>query len=485
MVPASSEAINGSSFDVVVVGSGFGSAFFVKQLLELTNAKVLILEWGSHHPHDWQIENHSNSAIPSGDTYRSNIDKSWNFTIALGGGTNCWFGQTPRFHPSDFKLKSRYGVGDDWPISYDELEPYYGAAEKIMSISGDPNMASEIPRSTEFPQPPHRPSSPDRVMMAAQPDKHFIMPTARSRVASDQRAACCASHRCWLCPADAKFTASNGLMDVFNHDRVTVCTGAEVMNFETSGNSIRSATFKSGGREMRVHGDLFVLGANGIQSPAILKRSSIDDGPVGQGLHECLGFDTEVMLNGIENFDGSTITTGINYSLYDGEHRRNAGGALLHFENRWSHGLRAEKGRLRETLPVTVVVEDLALPENRVELDGSGKAYVKFEAGRSDYAHAGLKRALDKLGQVLSPLPVEDIRHRQIRSTESHVQGTLKMGSDPEKSVTDSDLVHHRMRNLVVVGSSVFATCSAANPSLTVAALSLRAADRLFAPSQG
>jgi len=63
-------------------------------------------------------------------------------------------------------------------------------------------------------------STPDRMMKAAQPDQHFVMPTARARVATAQRGSCCANLRCWLCPADAKFTANNGLMHVFEHPDV-------------------------------------------------------------------------------------------------------------------------------------------------------------------------------------------------------------------------------------------------------------------------
>lgn len=72
---------------------------------------------------------------------------------------------------------------------------------------------------------------------------------------------------------------------------------------------------------------------------------------------------------------------------------------------------------------------------------------------------------------------MEDIVFRYQRPTESHLQGTLRMGADPRSSVVDGGQVHHRWRNLTAVGTSVFPTCSSMNPSLTAAALSLRAAD--------
>jgi choline dehydrogenase-like flavoprotein len=85
-----------------------------------------------------------------------------------------------------------------------------------------------------------------------------------------------------------------------------------------------------------------------------------------------------------------------------------------------------------------------------------------------------------QLPKVLSPLPLEQVHFRGMRATESHVQGPLRMGSDPADSVIDADQLHHKYRNLAVVGSSVFPTGSCANPSLTVAALSLRSAERVL-----
>ncbi|MCF6103556.1 GMC oxidoreductase [Mesorhizobium muleiense] len=472
------EQIANEHFDLVAVGSGFGSAFFLHAFAKQRKARILVLEWGGHNTHEWQLEQNVNTDIEDKTTYKTNSDKPWNYTIGLGGGTNCWFAQTPRFHPNDFRLKSLYGVGNDWPISYDELEPFYCDAEDVMSISGDPDMAAMMPRSRPFPQPPHHMSTPDRMMKAAQPDQHFVMPTARARVPTAQRSSCCANLRCGLCPVDAKFTANNGLMHVFEHPDVAVCLGAEVRRLDHIGGSVRSVAFVHEGKEYSVSGDLFILGANAIQSPAIMLRSGLSGEFVGRGLHESYGWNFEAYLDGVDNFDGSTITTGLNFGLYDGAHRSDHAAALVYFENRWQHGMRPEKGRVRQTLPIIIVTEDLLDPENLVILDEDENAFVSF-AGASDYAVKGMARAKEKLAALLAPLPVEEIFDRGIRRTESHVQGTLRMGSSPADSVVDRDMIHHQLRNLVVVGSSTYPSCSCANPSLTAAALSLRAASRI------
>jgi choline dehydrogenase-like flavoprotein len=289
---------------------------------------------------------------------------------------------------------------------------------------------------------------------------------------------CCASFRCHLCPVDAKFTAENGFQDLFLHPGLNVELDAEVTHLHHQGANVTAAVYAKGGRERRVSGDLFVLGANAIHSPAILLRSGIDHPLTGCGLHEQIGYAVEVLLDGLDNFGGSTITTGLNYSLYDTPSRKDQGGALIFFENRWQHNLRKEFGRWRQTLPLLVNVEDLPQDANRVTVDGDGIPSVDH-GGVSEYGKRGVAASRRELERVLAPLPIEEVVFRGMRETEAHLQGTLRMGNDPGTSVVDGNQIHHDLRNLVVVGSAVFPTCSCANPSLTVAALSLRAAGRI------
>ncbi len=154
-------------------------------------------------------------------------------------------------------------------------------------------------------------------------------------------------------------------------------------------------------RNIQASGDLFVLGANAIQSPAIMLRSGLGGEFVGLGLHESYGWNFEVYLDGVDNFDGSTITTGLNFGLYDGPHRAEHAAALVYFENRWQHGMRAEKGRLRQTLPLVIVTENLLDPENHVILDKDENAFVSFK-GASDYAVNGMAKALESCRRCLS-----------------------------------------------------------------------------------
>jgi len=464
-------------YDVVVVGSGFGSLFFVDGYLQKRPAaKILILERGGFNSHAWQLQNNRNSPIAPQSTFRTDAAKKvWNFTIGVGGGTNCWYAQTPRFHPSDFKMRSRYGVAQDWPLDYDELDPYYVAAEHRMSVAGSPDMAVVLPRSAQFPQPAHKLTAVDQVMRKAQPEFHVPIATARASVATAGRPPCCASARCNLCPVNAKFTFENGFTHLLNLPNVEIRTASEVTHFDHANGVVRAAVYRDGSVEKQITGDLFVLGANAIHSPAILLRSGIDHPFTGVGIHEQVGYSLEVLLDGLDNLDGGTITTALNYSLYDGPFRKDYGGALIYFDNRWPHGLRKEYGRWRQLAPLVVVVEDLPQDSNRVVLDDDGVPKV-LHPDISDYAKRGVQKSLDQIERVLQPLPVERIEFQGMRDTESHVQGSLRMGNDPATSVVDAKQIHHDVRNLVVVGSSVFPSGPNANPSLSVAALSLRSA---------
>ncbi|WP_420394398.1 GMC oxidoreductase [Acuticoccus sp.] len=468
------------SYDVIVVGSGFGSLFFLDELLRQPGLRVLLLERGERWDHLKRIQEGSNSPIDAADTFVARPrpgaeDKVWNFTIGLGGGTNCWYAQTPRPLPSDFAMRSRFGVAQDWPFDYDALEPHLARAEALMSVAGDGRIGHVSPRSGPYPQPPHRFSSVDREMVRSHPEHHFALPTARARVATERRPACCATFRCDLCPVNAKFTGLNDMALLFANPAVTVLTGARVRRLHHNSGVVQAVEAEVDGTRRVYAADLVVLGANAIHSPAILQASGMADENTGRYLHESCGSRVEVLLDGLDNFDGSTVTTGINYALAQDDTRDARGAAVLFFENRWTFGLRAEPGRWRQSAPITLVVEDLPNPDNTVTLGGDGEPVVTYNEA-TPYAKQGTEAAVDALPALLAGLPVEDIRFHGYRRTESHLQGTLRMGNDPATSVVDADQVHHRYRNLVVVGSSVFPSCLNANPSLTVAALSLKAA---------
>ena len=477
------------AFDLILVGSSFASSFFLHRYLERASSsvRVLVLERGELREHAWQLahrdelERQSDAAVNTGQSA-----KPWIFRVAFGGSSNCWWACTPRFLPEDFRLQTKYGVARDWPLSYDDLEEYYSAAEELMAVSG-PTDGSPYPRSRPYPQPPHRFSDPDRLFKQRFPDAFFNQPTARpSRAIVSGRPRCCANGVCSRCPIDSKFTILNSLRHLYESDpRVTLLTGATVTHLDVANDRVTGVRYERAGVESTARADLVALGANALFNPFLLLRAGLTDGNPGRGLLEQVSVNVEVDLAGVDNFQGSTSITGLGYMLYSGDHRRERAAALMESWN--VPVLRDLRGKWRQRLRLKFIYEDLPQPENRVTI-GSDPAKPDIHYTRhSDYAQRGVDRLESDLARVLAPLPVES--YRVIRpdtlTTEGHILGTTTMGDDPATSVVDRQLVHHRVRNLLVLGGSVFPTISPSNPTLTICALSLRAADTLIAPSTG
>src|ERR1700677_1812568 len=126
-------------FDVVIIGTSFASSFFLLRYLEHAppSARILVLERGNEDSKAWQLANRRHSSIEPEEVFENdNPFKEWYTSPGFGGNSKCWMGGTTRMMPGDFQLKSRYGVGWDWPMSYDDLEQHYCTVEEVMQVSG-------------------------------------------------------------------------------------------------------------------------------------------------------------------------------------------------------------------------------------------------------------------------------------------------------------------------------------------------------------
>ncbi len=467
-------------YDLIVVGAGFASSFFLLKYLQKArrDVRALVLERGPRYSHKQVGENEAALARARRDSFvNANSQKEWVFTLAFGGGSNCWWGVTPRMLPEDFETGSRYGVGVDWPVSYDQLEPYYGEAERIMSVSGPAD--APFPRAEPYPQPPHNFNQPDRLLKRAFPDRFFNQPTARARLATPNRGMCCANGVCAHCPVDAKFTVVNELGYLYEDPRVTLASGARVDRVETEGGRAVGVAYTLGGQTAFARGDVIALGANALFNPFILARSGDRHPRLGKGLHEQVGVTVVADLENVSNFQGSTSITGHGYWLYDGARRRDRAAALVETYNIPAY--RNVRGKWFNRMQLKVIFEDLPRDDCYVDLDPALDRPRAVYAGRSDYAQRGLDALDSDLQPVLAKLPVEDYAISKPLATEAHIVGGAVMGADPADSIVDDGLRHHRWRNVLALGSGAFPACTPANPTLTICALSLRAADRLFA----
>jgi len=487
-----------ASYDLILVGTSFAASFFLQEYLRQAkpNAKILVLERGRRRPHSDLVQMRFDLRKIGNRTFKRDGKKPWWYAPTFGGTSNMWYGNTPRMLPEDFELHRRYGQGVDWPLSYDELEPYYCDAEALMTIAG-PSDHTPFPRSRPYPHAAHPLSNPEKLLAETHGEDFYACPTARAHhaprpgIATD-RAPCCASFVCNFCPIDSKFTVQNGLAHLYDDPRVTLTLGA-VVQAVSSTNGVATgvewlqeqpeahgtaAAIKSR-KDKSARGELVALGANALFNPHILLRSDLDDGVVGRYLHEQIGIPAFIHFDGVEGFNGGTSCTGHHYRFARGEVRRERAAMLLEtFTRIW---LRMVSGKWRDNMRVTGVIEDIPQAENRVTVDPSDPTQpLTTYSTHGAYAQASIDRFAEDLELMFKDLPIDKIVVGKPRASEGHILGTARMGNDPATSVVDGDQIHHKLRNLYVLGGSSFVTGSVANPSLTIAALSLRSGRRLF-----
>src|SRR5690606_14864523 len=129
--------ISMAEYDLILVGTGFASSFFLVEYLRHArpSARVLVLERGRRYTRAEPLELRYGRRTIGDRPFRQIGRKPWLYAPSFGGTSNMWYGNTPRLLPEDFELRTRYGVGEDWPIGYDDLEPYYCDAEDLMTIA--------------------------------------------------------------------------------------------------------------------------------------------------------------------------------------------------------------------------------------------------------------------------------------------------------------------------------------------------------------
>lgn len=465
-------------YDIIIVGSGFASTFFLHGLLKYRPKplSILVIEKGQYLPHfervatknfvQWQNEKYYENKTP---------EKPWTFSIAFGGGSNCWFGSTPRMLPHEFKMKTNFGVGQDWPIGYDDLEEHYCDVEEIMQVAGG---ATPYNKTKPFPLPAHRLSEPDKILREAYPDLYFPLPTARA-TKGGTRAPCCNNGVCFLCPIDSKFTIENGFRTLYSNSQIDIIYNTEVKSITHSSGVAQSVVTSNSESEVEYYADIFILGANALFNPWLLLKSGINDPVIGKGLCEQVGVKVGVELDGIENLQGGTVTTG--WGIHDliGEHRSTRAGFMFNSVNRAKNLLLPPKKPFGY-VEFIVSIEDFRSDKNFVKYEaGVDKPVVEYH-GHSSLAENTLKILESRLSEILRPLPLKSIQIEYMRPTESHIQCTTPMGTDAENSVIDKNCIHHKVRNLILLGSGNFPTASPANPTLTISALSLFAAKNLI-----
>lgn len=526
--------------DVVIVGSGIAGALLAERLT-LSGVRVAILEAGPRidrghalrryfqapfktpeSPYEATPEADFPVTVDPGHWYRQSGPDRFKSTYlkGVGGTTWHWLGTCLRFLPNDFRMRSRYGRGVDWPLNYDDLEPFYLRAERELGVAGDSDDDFGSPRSGAFPLPPIPFSYLDTVFTRVLSDTDYRVsatPQARNSTVWDGRPACCGSASCIpICPVQAKYDATVHLARAERR-------GARLHPSTTA----TAVAVDSGGRVERVHfrrpdlsrgtarGRHYVMAAHGIETPRLLLHSRSDrtpggvanrSGQVGRNLMDHpIQLSRAIAGEPVWPYRGPLSSAGIE-NLRDGPVRSRRSGFRIQIGNAgwfWSTGapftLAGElanaglRGKaLREAmahqaarhLELAALTEQLPEPANRILLDTRDKDRYGVPLPRihyavDPYARAGLAAARDTHNRIFARLGSTGVRHHDEFQGAGHIIGTCRMGSDPATSVVDSDLQSHDHGNLHVLGSATFPTSGTANPTLTIAALSLRLADRL------
>jgi glucose dehydrogenase len=523
------------SADVVVIGSGICGSLSAHRLVK-QGASVLILEAGPRIDRGQIVANYRNSPR-KGDWMGPYPFSPWaphpqfhpkdngyliqagpypypaEYIRAVGGTTWHWAAHAWRYLPNDFRIKTLYGVGRDWPISYDDLEPYYYEAEVKMGVSGAPNTGS--PRTKPFPmEPVAEPWAMRRFRerLAAGGYEVVSNTTARNSRTYDGRPACCGNNNCQpICPIAAQYDGGVA-SSTAEAAGAKIVPNAVVYRIEHNpqGRIVAVHYYDPDKNSHRVTGKIFILAANGIESPKLLLMSASDkypnglansSGMVGRNLMDhpssSLTFDAEEELwLGRGHQSPSSINT-----LRDGAFRSEHAPFRLDFTNisqarsvtedliaAGVYGPELEKQlRYRAAHQVSVknVLEVLPNPDNRVVLssqkDALGIPKPEIHYSLDDYVHKGMAAAKLHYARIAELMGGTNLRYTAdgVYANNQHITGTMSMGDDPKDSVVDRFGRTHDHENLFIASTGVMPTAATVNSTLTGVALALRTAQHI------
>jgi len=408
----------------------------------------------------------------------------------VGGTTWHWLGTCLRFLESDFRLATRYGVGVDWPISLNDLQPYYLEAEEEMGVAGA--FLPALPATYLDKQ----------VARAAQPWGYRVevLPAARNSVPYQGRPACRGSATCLpICPIGAKYDASV-------HVSKALQVGAKLWSQEAVTRIVsdgKRVLYLELGSGQKLKADHYVLACNAVETPRLLLYSGHPNGNTGRYLMGMAGQISQALSpTPVWPFRSPQVVSGLT-QFRDGDFRRRQAALLVSIGNDgWpngsppkvvkrliEHGLRGQELRtaLRDHVSRQVLLvsscEELPSYENAVGLshllDGRGipRPRIHFKVGH--YTQRALEESVLIHARIFESMKASAIHHYEESSDPAHIAGTCRMGRDPGDSVVDANLGCHHWKNLSILGSAVFPTVGSAPPTLTVAALALRLARHL------
>jgi choline dehydrogenase-like flavoprotein len=517
---------NGNHYDVIIIGSGAGGGTLAYKLAP-SGKRILIIERGGYVPRE--KENWSPRVVNLEGRYQTK--EKWHdadgkelhphTNYYVGGNTKFYGAALFRLRKEDFGEVRHYGgVSPAWPISYDDLEPYYLQAEHLYHVHGERGEdPTDPPASGPYPHPPvsHEPRiqhlSDDLARQGLRP---FHVPVGvmldeKNPVASK----CIRCNTCdgFPCLVGAKSDAQVCAVDpALQHPNVSLLTNAYVARLETngSGREVTRVNVERNGAKEVYSANVVVISAGAINSAALLLRSANELHPNGLangsdtvGRHY-MGHVNSVLM-AISKCPNPTIfqkTLAVNDFYFGSKEWDYPMGHISFVGKLDGETLKAGAPPLvpgftldlmaNHSLDFWLTSEDLPDPQNRVTLDRDGNIVLKYKPNNEE-GHKRLTRKLEGLLQQQRKCLVHGhdchvglfsrnlfVGQRIPLAGVAHQNGTIRFGHDPKTSALDANCKAHEVDNLYVVDASFFPSSAAVNPGLTIMANALRVGDHLL-----
>ena len=550
------------TYDVCVIGSGAGGGMAAKILTE-GGLSVAMLEagpqvypekdfkmfmWPYELPHRgagvggharenfgeflapngaWEIEGEPYTSAPGSDFH-------WFRSRIVGGRTNHWGRIALRFAPIDFRSKTRDGLGDDWPISYEDLSPYYDKVEEYIGVFGSMENVSSAPNGVFLPPP--KPRCHELLIKKACDKLNITCIPSRLAILTKSIHGRLHCHYCGECgrgcTTASNFSSSQVLIPpAMKTGKLTLITGAmarEIIVGKDGKAEAVSYIDKATRTEQRIHARAVVVAASACESARLLLNSKSalfpdglanSSGTVGRYLTDSVGSDGWGYIPALEkmpshNHDGvGGMHIYIPWWKYDrkndfprGYHVEMGGGPHMPGVGMFNALCREEEGygatlkrRAREVYGTTVGFagrgEMIPNPDTYCEIDPDkvdefGIPVLRFHFKWSEYELRQAKDMQDTFKSIIETMGGTYQTRTAIGGPYPfgiepggkiiHEVGTARMGADPKTSVLNGYCQTHDVKNLFVTDGAPLVTNPDKNPTLTIMALSWRASEYLL-----
>jgi choline dehydrogenase-like flavoprotein len=514
-------------YDVIIIGTGAGGGTLAYRLAP-SGARILLLERGDYVRRE--KENWSSHAVNIAGRYATKdvwsdqagtpLHPHTNYNV--GGNTKFYGSALFRLRREDFgEITHHGGISPAWPVTYDEMEPYYAEAERLYHVHGErgedptePAASGPYPHAAVSHEPRIQQLSDDFARAGLRP---FHVPLGIMLDEQDpHRSRCIRCNTCdgFPCLVHAKSDAQVVCVDpALAHPNVTLLTNAYVERLETSasGRDITGVVVSRGGQRERFTADIVVTSCGAINSAALLLRSASDRHPNGLANSSdavgryYMGHINSVLM-AVSKCSNPTVfqkTLAVN-DFYFGAPDWPFPMGHISFVGKLD-GVSLSAGApaiapgftldlmARHSLDFWLTSEDLPDPTNRVTLDAKGQVVLHYRPNNEE-GHRRLIKKLEAVMQRQTSCAVHGhechtglfsrnlfVGQRIPLAGVAHQNGTLRFGNDPATSVLDRHCRAHDVDNLYAVDGSFFPSSGAVNPALTIMANALRVGDHLLA----